>query len=473
MDTVRVWLWNCVEPLLFSILVFAPWAINSEPRLCEWALLALGALFAIASILGQPGRNSQSTPRLTPALRGFAVLGSLLLGYVFISALNARAYGFILLGGVGLQYRDAILWLPHSYDRMATWKVFLQLSMIGSLLYGTWRWLEVQSIEVSRSGSRASWPHGLKRLFSLLFISSTLMALESILQKLANSDYLLFVYPRFTYDGFLSGKTSLGPFPYQGTGSAYFNLMWPLALGFWWQRSQCEWERTGARRRIGSGTDAILPLCVLLMMACPLITTSRTGVAICLIQCLAVMGLSALGWRRIPSHLRWTGIGLAIVLFAFVSGVGWGPLIKKVNHVAEDRMGNRLDIYAQAHKMIPDFDPWGSGPGSFPTVNNLYTDPTKPIWESMVHDDWLEARLCYGWVGYALIWGLIGVWVAGWWTMRNRLIPIGFEPFLGISLGGFLLDARFDIPFRTHSLHSVFAILCVIALYARRGIRNT
>lgn len=473
MDTVRAWLWNGVEPLLHCILVFAPWAINSEPRLCEWTLLALGGLFAVTSILGQPSsRNDRSSPRLTPALRGFAALGFLLLGYVLVSALNARAFAAVRLGGVELQYRDAILWLPHSYDRAASWKVLAELSMIGSLLYGTWRWIEYQSSEPSQSRSRGNWPAGLKRVFWVLIASSTLMALESIAQKLAKSDYLLFFYPRITFWGTLNGNSSLGPFPYQGSGSAYFNLVWPLALGFWWQRRRREWERTGVRPRFGSGADAILPLCAALMMACPLITTSRTGVAVCLVEGLVLICLGALGWHRIPKHLRWSLGGLVVAVTVFVANVGWAPLIQKVMHVTQDRMGDRLAIYDQVHKMIPDFDPWGAGAGSFPTISNLYTDPTKATWESMVHDDWLEARLSYGWVGYGLLFGLLGFWILGWWTMRKRLIPNGFEPFLGVSLGGFLLDARFDIPFRTHSLHSIFAILCVIALYARRGIGN-
>ena len=473
MDAVRAWLWNGVEPLLYCILVFAPWAINSEPRSCEKTLLALETLFAIASILGKPEtRNRQSNPRLTPALKGFAILGFLLLGYILVSAWNARAFAAIRLGGVEMQYREAILWLPHSYDQAATWKVFLELSMIGGLLYGTWRWIAFQSREASQSRSRGNWPTGLNRLFWVLITSSSLMALEAIIQKLANSNYLLFIYPRITFYGTLNGNSSLGPFPYQGSGSAYFNLMWPLTLGFWWQRRRRHWERTGVSPRFGSGSDAILPLCAGLMAVCPLITTSRTGVAICLIQGFALLGVGSLGWRRVPNHLRWSLGGLVVLVAVFVAAVGWAPLIRKVKHVTQDRMGERLEIYAQVRKMIPDFDPWGAGPGSFPTVSNLYSDPTQTHWESMVHNDWMEARLSYGWVGYSLILGLMGTWITGWWTMRTQLIPNGFGQFLGVSLGGFLLDARFDIPFRTHSLHSIFAILCVIALYARRGISN-
>lgn len=64
-------------------------------------------------------------------------------------------------------------------------------------------------------------------------------------------------------------------------------------------------------------------------------------------------------------------------------------------------MVDREAIRETAHRMIQEFDPWGSGSQTFRSLSDLYTDPVEPKWQAFVHDDWLEAHLSYGWVGYA------------------------------------------------------------------------
>jgi hypothetical protein len=202
------------------------------------------------------------------------------------------------------------------------------------------------------------------------------------------------------------------------------------------------------------------------MAACPLISTSRTGAAVCLIQLGFFVCACLIQWRRLPKTLRWGALAGILLLGSFVASVGWEPLLKKARQAQQDRWGMRLQIYEQTRRMIPDFDPWGGGAESFRKLSHLYTDPTASNWESFVHNEWLEARLSYGWVGYGILWGMILSWLVALRWRSSRTLPSSFSPFLGVSIGGFLIDARFDIPFQTLSLHLLFTLLVVIALYS-------
>ena len=467
MKLLRQKLWQSVEPLLLILVVYAPWALNSETVWCHRILLVLAGGCSIAGLVGLPPVPADHEVfQLSPPLRCLRAFGLLFLGYVLVSAINARANAVMGWGGVGLEYRECISWLPHTYSSSKTWLAWVQQLEVAGIFLAAWKWMATHAAQQAMSRRPSTWPAGFKRLIWVLSVSSSIMALEAILQRLSRTDYLLFFYPRTTWSGVLSGKDALGPFAYQGSGSAYFNLIWPLVLGFWWVIRQREWVRP----RFGASNESILPIGVVLMIACPLITTSRTGVAVCVLQIVVLAGYSLVQWRRLPPHIRWSlGIGLAALL-GFVAFVGVEPLLKKIRHAEEDKWGTRLLIYEQAHRMIPDFDPWGGGASSFQALSNLYTDPTAQSWESFVHDEWLEARFSYGWVGCAILWLILASWVGALRWRSLRTLPSGFSPFLAVSIAGFLLDARFDIPLQTISLHLLFTLISAIALYS--GTRN-
>ena len=64
-------------------------------------------------------------------------------------------------------------------------------------------------------------------------------------------------------------ETFFGPYAYRSNAAQYFNLAWPVCLGFWWTL-QRKW---GFRRF----THQWLLLSAILMAACPVISTSRGG----------------------------------------------------------------------------------------------------------------------------------------------------------------------------------------------------
>src|SRR5205823_1961818 len=67
-------------------------------------------------------------------------------------------------------------------------------------------------------------------------------------------------------------ESQFGPYAYRSNAAQYFNLLWPVTLGFWWM----------LHRSVGSGrhTHHLLLLCSAVMAACPIISISRGGALI-------------------------------------------------------------------------------------------------------------------------------------------------------------------------------------------------
>ncbi len=124
--------------LIFAVL-FAPWAFGTT---LGWTVLTmngvgyvLGLLLAFKGFVRwkadfQPSRWTDGAGHRWP-VRSLAALTGILLAYVLISALNARArmtYTFAGPGyigsGIDTEYLEAIEWLPHSYDRATTLGAF-------------------------------------------------------------------------------------------------------------------------------------------------------------------------------------------------------------------------------------------------------------------------------------------------------------------------------------------------------------
>ena len=199
------------------------------------------------------------------------------------------------------------------------------------------------------------------------------------------------------------------------------------------------------------------------MIACPLITTSRTGVITCILEFVSLLVFCALNSGQFPWYQKLGGLVAVLGAVALSGALGWGDLVKKLTQ--SDPLANRMAIFDQARRMIPDFEPWGSGAASYGTLSHLYTDPTSPTWEAYVHNDWLEARLSYGSVGFPLLLLLIASWLWAWWTGPRWNLPSEFAVFAGVSMAGLLVEACTDFPFETLAIRSLFIVVAAIALY--------
>jgi hypothetical protein len=452
-------------------------------------------------------------------------LTAAILGYCLISALNASAtYQPQALSFV--YHKHAQKWLPRSLDSASTWSRFRDYLALACAFLAVRDWLfgksdrEQRAEYVESTGSRSHMgvPDRLRGLLWVMAVNGGLLALEGIVQRLEGSGNLLFLLkPRINQDA----EAQFGPYAYRGNAAAYFNLLWPVCLGFWW---------TLQRSRVGGWSHHVLLLCAGLMAACPIICSSRAGAAVdfgLLTVGTSFLLLSSLrrgsggaerdasasqesreharhGSRsggehqRSPAMMRsgasapylqrkkeamnriltlsrrarptlllvfWAG---ALVLGY---GLGWKALEPRWSQLARDYAA-RDGIYERARPMAADYPVFGTGPGTFAAVFNLYRDTTETYWPAQIHNDWLETRITFGWAGSALI-SLAFVTVLVRWFVPGGIH--GSRPFVvltWLALAGCLVHARYDFPFQIYSILFLFLVLCAILSDLTRGVHS-
>jgi O-antigen ligase len=133
----------------------------------------------------------------------------------------------------------------------------------------------------------------------------------------------------------------------------------------------------------------------------------------------------------------------------------WLPLIP-------NDLSGRMEIYRNAGRIARDFPLFGTGAGTFMSAYKLYRGVAFEQWQAYAHNDWLETRITFGWLGYALI--LLMLVCMGVLTLASRGMPIGLPLKAMITLGilGCLVQALFDFPFQIYSIVFLFVTFCSI-----------
>ena len=157
--------------------------------------------------------------------------------------------------------------------------------------------------------------------------------------------------------------------------------------------------------------------------------------------------------------------GAAALLLAVIGAVtflGWGELIKRFKNESVGNLGGRTEIYQNAQQMAADYPLFGAGPGSFRSVYHLYRESENQVRHGFLHDDWLETRVTFGWVGFGLV--LAQLLVLPWWAWAPGKAPVPgvFTVCLGLALLGCLAHAKYDLPFQTYAIVYTFVALAAI-----------
>jgi len=414
-------------------------------------------------------------------------------------------------------YKHPIEWLPHSFDAARTWSCFWQYLGLAAVFWSLSDWLGgVNPAEVSRLARQT--PRHVRpsaRLHTLIWvlgINGALLGIESIIQRESGTYRLLFLLePRLNHDG----TTEFGPYVYRSNAAQYFNLLWPLCLGLWWTL-QCNANGRNQKHHW------LLP-CAAIMAACPIISTSRGGALISVgmlllgmiylslvlprssaisspvmanpppstkasaissqsdhsamfkTALLASLDQSACASPKAASQARLRNRKPAFLLVAFVTTTlalgwffGWKSLEPRMEQIDEGYEG-RDAMRKSAEPMSGDYPLFGTGPGTFATVFQLYRYSEGVHWEEQVYDDWLEIRITFGWLGFGIMLAALAVTaLRGFFPGGLRgLRPLVF--FAWMALGGCLLHARFDIPFQIHSILLLFLAICAILLNLGRA----
>ncbi len=340
--------------LILFLLVFTPWAFGTTQPWSIWtaniASYTLGLLLVAKWVIryregfqpprwGEPivlaedaGDLAAPRTRRDPVTPLLATLTVAILAYTAVSALNARAeYDPVRRAYNYLD--DPIPWLPHSYDRIATSFAFWQYLGLACLFWATRDWLLRRFASDARPDDTPRWaevdaqviiPARLQTLLWVLVLNGALLALVGILQRASGTGKLLWILPSASLK---SPDSFFGPWSYRGNASQYFNLLWPVCLGFWlWAQERATRAVTPSLGRRDGPQILLLP-CAIFMAACPMISTSRGGAIISVaIGAAAVLLLLFSTRRSLAPTTRWITIAtMAVAAIAAIAG-GWSSI---------------------------------------------------------------------------------------------------------------------------------------------------
>jgi len=162
--------------------------------------------------------------------------------------------------------------------------------------------------------------------------------------------------------------------------------------------------------------------------------------------------------QRTTLALLFLFFGAALVLGY---GLGWKALKSRMTHIHEG-FEYREQMYEVARPMALDYPLFGTGPGTFGTVFQLYRPSTDTYWPAQLHNDWLETRITFGWLGSGLIWLALAAVLLRWFARGGIHGGRRFMILIWLAVAGVLAHARFDFPFQMHSIVFLFVVLCAI-----------
>lgn len=398
--------------LIVGLLIFTPWAFASlhtvTQIIANSAATLLGLLYALSKF---------SKPTSPPNWRDI-----LLTGLTIVLLL----YGLFSACFISID--------PHQ-SAFTMWTY----AGLAGLFWSTRDWLDED-------------PAARQKLLSIILSNAALIGLIAILQRLGGTEKVLWIYKPAVTSRFYT----FGPFEYRATAAQFFNLLWPVALGFYLQ----------ARR-------SWLLWIVGILGACPLITSSRGGLLLMLAA--AVTMLIILKLRGAFSQIS-TGrlLLLATAILILFGLFGSTPLQKRWR---ESRslakfldLGKRRDQNQNSWRIIADH-PWlGIGPGAYEPTFRAYNFPnafqnpndhdpahqvTYDFFYAKAHNDWLQTLAEWGApAALLLLTGLI-------FCFAN---PARDFINLGIFIGALTLlaHATFDYPLQNLAILTHFSVLLAI-----------
>jgi hypothetical protein len=434
---------------------------------------ALGICLLLKLVIraSQPGAWPEPPPRRSGFETALALLTVAVLFYVLLSAVNARMS--LSPGTYTLRYHDSLAGLPRSYDRPATWQAFALYVGLAAFFWSVRDWILHPPPGRRRISPAEDYPLPPRRMRLLLWVlcvNGALVAVQGIVQRLMGStDLLWLVTPAVNK----APVSFFGPFAYRANAAQYFNLIWPVALGLWWTTFRAARQHRPHHRPSSEAQHVATPVrgrrhhghlllsCVLLMAVCPIVSTSRGGAII--MAGLVLLALAILGSALWSSN--WTSkLALLSLLGGMVSlGVllGWEELGPRME-MLEQGYDQREAMFNTGRRMAADAPLYGTGAGTFTYLFQFYRRSTGEYWPGQMHNDWLETRITFGWVGLGLLLAALAVAVGRWFGRGGWPGEKHFVLLIWCALGGCLLHARFDFPFQIPSLLTLFLFLCAL-----------
>lgn len=201
-------------------------------------------------------------------------------------------------------------------------------------------------------------------VFEAICVVSAVVVFVSLVQGYSSGGRILWYWPT-------GEQRAFGPFNSQNNFASFVVLTIPLVL-----------SQTYYKRRVNLGWAMVAAL----MVAAVVASTSRAGTVLATVE---VMVFSVHVLRTDLAKSDRVGlIGLAVLMVASASAVGWQTLFEKFKDYQPLRY--RSEIALSTLRMAADQAFVGFGLGAFPAVYPGYAQFDAGYFVNFAHNDWLE-----------------------------------------------------------------------------------
>ena len=466
--------------LIYFVIVFSPWAFGTTENwsisvVCIAAYVLGFLLFAKKILSISDFRIYQFFKKIniksTNSL--LSVLISIILLYILISALNARA-SFDSSSFEYTYFETFKKFLPHSYDANSTWFLFWQYLSLVLLFMSIKHWL----YKYNSCNKLFLNTSKVKIILNLICFNGTLLAIVSILQRFfyqdGNGDLLFLIQPSINIESI----NQFGPFAYRSNAASYLNIIIPIIIGLYIQSFT---SNTKLRSyKFGSSLDTLYLPCIIILVGSVVVCASRGGLLVLFISLVFCMFFMFI-------HFRKSFFLYGIILFVLFSGLGLGAaygfdqLKPRIQKSFIEGLGDRKEIYKTVIDIRSDYGLYGSGPGTFQTV--MFFEIQSPYsenqysamsgrrleralgdinWHSWAHNDFLEFLLTFGVIGSIIIFLILTTLIYSCIINNFPYIRI-FKYFILISLFGVVIHSLLDFPFQVYSILVLLTIIMAVS----------
>lgn len=441
--------------LFLFVLLFAPLAFGTvetwSRAILQLSVSLSGLLLAIS--LFRENRSALHVPGRLPLLllAAWTLFQLLPLPIALIRFLTPTTYEMYR---PLLEVDPLLRWLPLTLHPKATLLAFCQWTAF-ALFY----LLTVQLLSEARR---------LKPTVYLITVFSSLLAVESILQKLTSPEAIFWFRPA------PASASPIGPWVYSNQFAGFMEMVFPLVIAlFLFYRPHVHYEITlkdriialftlpGANRYLLLGTGAILIAVAILL------SLSRGGI---ITLCLAFLFIAFLATRITANRQVSWGIVISVSVILMITWFGWRPIMAEFGSLWEGEVlqtSGRLPLFKDGMKIFGDFPLTGTGIGTFRDVYPAYRSMPGDTVYDHAHNDYLEL-LIEG--------GLIGFFLGGWFvlavidnvvsTLRRRREHYSILITIGALTGmlALLLHCFIDFQLASGANGLYFFFLCGLAV---------
>jgi O-antigen ligase len=431
--------------VILAVLLAAPLALGSVHEAAFVPLLAVSAAAGLAATwrAGRTRAAGETTPqvvgwRLLVALHALVVVQLVPLPPALLRSLSPGSLAFY----DRLSLVPLAAWRPVSVNPADTARGLCFLAAM-SLLY----------VAVFREFNQERWR---RRLCAAVVAAGAALAVVGLLQAASLSPTRIYGLwrPRWDWGVF-------GPYVSKNHFAGYMTMAVPLALAFTAEallavRSEWRARRVGWVALGGAAGNALFRRAALaLLLVVGLLAAQSRG----------ALAAFALAIVALPLALRQRRAASVFVLGLVLAAVVWmgsGGMLRGLEQ--RGLRSNRLELWADAGRMLRDFPLLGSGFNAFGSAYVPYQRIERYEWYGEAHNEYLQALLDTGIVGGALVAALVVVLFRR--ALRAaRLGPLdagGLASLLALALHN-VVDFNWQIPANA----ATFVALAGVA--ARRG----